>query len=139
VHLQNAERVMATILVIDDDAAMRRVLKRMLSANHDVVEAADGSIGLARFIERQPQLVITDILMPKKEGIETIREIRRIAPKVKILAMSGGGGVGTPHYLEMAGKLGADVTLMKPVSAANLRATVSALLADAPPVDTCAP
>jgi DNA-binding response OmpR family regulator len=129
---------MATILVIDDDAAMRRVLKRMLSGDHDIVEADDGSAGLARFIEHRPQLVITDILMPKKEGIETIREIRRLAPKVKILAMSG-GGIGTPHYLEMAGKLGADVTLMKPVSAADLHATVSALLADASPVGTCAP
>ncbi len=130
---------MATILVIDDDAAMRRVLKRMLSANHEIIEAADGSIGLACFIEHRPHLVITDILMPKKEGIETIREIRQLAPKVKILAISGGGGVGTPHYLEMAGKLGADVTLMKPVSAANLRSTVSALLAETPPVSTCAP
>jgi two-component system, chemotaxis family, chemotaxis protein CheY len=129
---------MATILVIDDDAALRRVLRRMLGADHDVVEAADGAAGIARFAEHGPRLVITDILMPKKEGIETIREIRRLAPEVKILAISG-GGIGTPHYLDMAGKLGADVTLMKPFSAADLRATVRALLTGTRAVGTCAP
>jgi two-component system, chemotaxis family, chemotaxis protein CheY len=130
---------MATILVIDDDAALRRVLKRMIGADHEVVEAADGAAGIARFAEHKPRLVITDILMPKKEGIETIREIRRLAPGVKILAISGGAGIGTPHYLDMAAKLGADVTLMKPFSAAALRSAVSALLADTQPVGTCAP
>ncbi len=79
---------MATILVIDDDAAVRRVLVRSLArAGHEIVEAENGSSGLARFREHAPELVITDIVMPQTEGIETIREIRRAAPHVKILAI----------------------------------------------------
>lgn len=120
---------MATILVIDDDAAMRRLLKRVLGGEHRIIEAADGSIGLARFAEHAPELVITDIVMPNKEGIETIREIRRLAPTAKILAISGGGGAGSAQYLDMASKLGADVTLMKPLRAPDLRAAVTNLLA----------
>ncbi len=119
---------MATILIIDDDPHMRRILARMLSHEHKVIEAEDGVAGLARFAEHSPDLVITDILMPKKEGIETIRELRRLAPSIKILAISGGGQIHKTNYLDMAEKLGADITLTKPVMAAELRSAVDALL-----------
>lgn|SRR5512146_1688738 len=123
---------MATILVIDDDAAVRRVLVRSLAgAGHEIVEAENGSSGLARFREHAPELVITDIVMPQTEGIETIREIRRAAPHVKILAISGSSPPNSVFYLDMAGKLGADVTLMKPIRPAELRDVVTALIGGA--------
>ena len=116
---------------------MRRLLKRLLGGDHDIIEAADGSIGVARFAGHAPQLVITDIVMPNKEGIETIREIRRLAPAAKIMAISGGGRSGNPQYLDMASKLGADVTLTKPLHAPSLRAAVNTLLASSS-VGSCA-
>lgn len=123
---------MATILVIDDDAAVRRVLVRTLTGDgHELVEAENGSFGLACFRERAPALVITDIVMPQTEGIETIREIRRIAPHVKILAISGSSPPNSAHYLDIAQKLGADGALMKPFRPAELRDVVAALIDDA--------
>ena len=129
---------MATILVIDDDAGMRRTLIRMLSGEHNMLEAQDGSVGLVRFAEHAPDLVITDIVMQIKEGIETILELRRLAPNVRILAISGGGEVRKADYLDMAGKLGADATLSKPVLAADLRAAVNRLLSTSR-VSSCTP
>jgi DNA-binding response OmpR family regulator len=129
---------MATILVIDDDAGMRRTLVRMLSGEHHLFEAKDGSDGLAQFAAHRPDLVITDIVMPKKEGIETILELRRQSPKVLILAISGGGDIRRADYLDMAGKLGADATLTKPVMAAELREAVNRLLSGSWAA-TCAP
>lgn len=129
---------MATILVIDDDAGMRRTLIRMLSDEHMMFEAKDGAEGLTRFAQHAPDLVITDIVMPIKEGIETIRELRRLAPQVRILAISGGGEIRKADYLDMAGKLGANATLPKPVMAAELRAAVKQLLSGSR-ATTCAP
>src|SRR5882757_6344710 len=129
---------MATILVIDDDAGMRRTLIRMLSGEHKMLEAKDGSVGLAQFAAHSPDLVITDIVMPIKEGIETILELRRLSPKVRILAISGGGEIRKADYLDMAGKLGADATLSKPVMAAELREAVKRLLSGSWAA-TCAP
>jgi len=79
------------ILVIEDEAAMRRTIRRMLeSAGHEVIEAEDGSRGLAQFHKRPVDAVITDIIMPNKEGIETIREIRGLDPDITIVAISEG-------------------------------------------------
>jgi CheY-like chemotaxis protein len=129
---------MATILVIDDDAGMRRTLVRMLGGEHKTFEAKDGLDGLAQFAAHAPDLVITDIVMPKKEGIETILELRRQSPKVLILAISGGGEIRKADYLDMAEKLGADATLSKPVMAAELREAVNRLLSGTWAA-TCAP
>src|SRR5271155_3662471 len=117
---------MARILIIDDDPQLRRLLARILqSVGHDVNEASNGSDGLARFAEAPPALVITDILMPEKEGIETIRELRRLAPAVPIIAMSGGGASQkSMKFLDMAAKLGATVALAKPFRAPQLIETV---------------
>lgn len=117
---------MADILVIDDEVAMRRLLSRVLTnAGHTVHEAADGQSGIALFHEVHPALVITDIVMPEMEGIETIRELRRTGPKLPILAISGGSH---PVYLRAAAGLGATAALSKPFAPEALLATVTELL-----------
>jgi DNA-binding response OmpR family regulator len=121
--------VMATVLVIDDDQQIRRMVVRVLARdNHEVIEAGDGQEGLRLFNARRPALVITDILMPEKEGIETIREIRAVAPRVPILAMSGGGTSKTMVFLDSAKALGADAALSKPFRADELIDAVNKLL-----------
>jgi len=116
----------ANILVIDDEPQMRRMIARVLNgAGHTVRQAADGNEGMALFRQAQPALVITDIVMPDAEGIETIRELRKAAPTLPILAISGGS---TPLYLDAAGKLGASAVLAKPFSNEDLLTTVEALL-----------
>lgn len=117
---------MAEILIIDDDAQMRRLIMRILiSAGHRVHEAANGATGMKRFHERLPALVITDIFMPEKEGIETIRSLRQVAPDLPILAISGSG---LKDYLNFAMQLGATATLPKPFSAEELLETVARLV-----------
>ena len=120
---------MAKILIIDDDPQMRRMIARTLTAeHHEVIEAKDGSAGLKQFITHRPALVITDLMMPDKEGIETIRELRHAAPDMPILAISGGGFAS---YLEMANALGANAALAKPFLGAALIEVINRLLASA--------
>lgn len=121
---------MAKILVIDDEPQVRRLIKQMLTrAGHDVAEAADGDEGLASLRMQMPDIVITDILMPNKEGIETIREVRRQAPALPILVISG--NAGSTLYMEMAKMLGAHAALAKPFRTAELLRAVTDLLAQA--------
>jgi CheY-like chemotaxis protein len=116
---------MAIILVIDDELAMRQLMARALQdAGHTVHAAADGRRGLAAFRQHRPALVITDLLMPETEGIETIRELQRDDPAVPILAISG----SNPIYLDFATQLGAATALRKPFSVDALLTTVSTLL-----------
>jgi len=83
---------MARILLIDDDAPVRRTLRKMLERQgYEVEEAPDGKAGLTLYQENPADLIITDLIMPEMEGIETIMELRRRFPDVKIIAMSGGG------------------------------------------------
>jgi CheY-like chemotaxis protein len=106
---------MAVILVIDDDAAMRRLMVRTLSAlNHRVIEAENGQEGLKLVDAEKPDVVITDILMPQKEGIETIREVQERAPDTKIIAVSGGGMSHNLMFLDVARAFGAHAVLAKP-------------------------
>src|SRR5216684_3398316 len=94
---------MANVLVIEDDAVTRTVVCTLLeSAGHTVSEAADGDAGLAMFYANSPDLVITDILMPGKDGIETIRELRGTNPEAKIIALSGDVRFDGPGILEAA-------------------------------------
>lgn len=121
---------MARILVIDDDADLREVMQETLvSAGHEVVLAPDGIQGLQSQRDRPADVVITDIFMPDKEGIETIRELRQEFPQVKIIAMSGGGvHVRKPGYLTTASELGADVVLKKPFDQAVLLDSIKTVL-----------
>jgi CheY-like chemotaxis protein len=117
---------MALILVIDDTATMRQLVRRMLErATHTVLEAEDGEAGLTLIERQRPTLVITDLIMPNMEGIETIQQIKRSRPGTKIIAMSGGDQLN----LHAAKKLGADAALAKPFGAATLLETIDRLLA----------
>ncbi len=107
---------MARILVVDDEEIIRFTLRQMLQkAGHEVFEAANGHVALKTFEDLGVDLVITDIIMPEKEGIETITEIRRRNPELKIIAVSGGGRTMTMNYLETAERFGADCALAKPL------------------------
>jgi len=117
---------MADILIIDDDKQMRRLLTRILQgAGHAVREAENGRGGIELFRQQRPALVISDIVMPDMEGIETIRALRTEGPVVPIIAISGGSD---PIYLRAATALGATASLEKPFAAAELLALVAELL-----------
>jgi len=100
------------------------------SKNHEVVEAQNGKVGLRLYRKNSTDLVVTDILMPDKEGIETIRELRRDFPEVKIIAISGGGRLGLERYLKLAKKMGAQRTLEKPFNGNELNEVVRELLSE---------
>ncbi len=118
------------ILLIDDDDELRTIMRRMLvAAGYEVQEAASGDAAVARYRQQRSDVVITDILMPDKEGLETIRELRRADPQVKIIAISGGGGQGGADYLELALKFGARRILQKPFTRDELVAAVSEVIA----------
>jgi CheY-like chemotaxis protein len=116
---------MSRILIIDDDPALRALMRVMLAtAGHEVQEAGDGKAGVARYRQKRSDVVITDILMPEQEGLETIRELRHLDPLVKIIAMSVAGD-GPSGHLRIAVKLGARRILHKPFSRDQLLAAVS--------------
>ena len=121
---------MARVLIIDDDPALRAVLGDVCTRlGHDVSVAINGCEGLAKAREVSPDLVITDIVMPEKEGLETIRELRRDLPQIKIIAVSGGGQkVGSTDCLELAEFLGAELTLTKPFRLNDLRHALDTVL-----------
>jgi CheY-like chemotaxis protein len=106
---------MASVLVIDDEPVTRTVIRAILeSVGHTVGEADNGLTGLAMFYANSPDLVITDIFMPQKDGIETIRELRRTNPEIKIIALSGDVRFDGPGILNAAHLLGADQVIEKP-------------------------
>lgn len=121
---------MARILIIDDDDQVRKMLRLTLNAaGFDVIEAQDGTVALKLFYQNPlVDLVITDLIMPEKEGIETIMEIRRNFPKVPIIAISGGGRIDPSDYLSLAKKLGAQITLEKPFSRQDIIDAVNELI-----------
>ncbi|MEW5900924.1 MAG: response regulator [Acidobacteriota bacterium] len=119
---------MAKILVIEDDDQVRSWLCQILSREaHDVVEASNRKQGARIFREQPAELVITDLIMPEKEGIETIVELVRTYPSVKIIAISGGGVGDAEAYLQGARILGAQRVLKKPFSREELLKAVSEL------------
>ena len=117
------------ILVIDDDPAVRRMLAAMLrKAEYEVEEAEDGRAGMKRFRELPAALVITDVVMPEQEGLETLMALRHEHPAVKVIVMSGGGLVGPDAYLSSARVLGAHGILAKPFTREELLRTVKSVL-----------
>ena len=120
---------MPRILIIDDDVDVRQPLRQMLRlAGYKVVEAADGNEGIGHVRTESIDLIITDIIMPDKEGIETIRELQRDFPSVKIIAISGGGRIAAQHILEAARSFGVTHTLVKPICKKELLLATQALL-----------
>lgn len=119
---------MADIVVIDDEPRYRRLIAQILTgAGHGVRQAADGAEGLRMCRRRPPELVITDLVMPGMEGIETILQLSRECPEVPVLAISGAEPASV--YLRAATALGAARSLSKPFTVEQLRAAVDGLLA----------
>jgi DNA-binding NtrC family response regulator len=121
---------MARILVIDDEPDIRTLLNDVLTGEgHEVEVAADGREGLAAQRARPADLIITDIFMPVQEGIETIIELQRDFPAIKVIAMSGGGNrARSLDYLPTASQFGAVRTLPKPFDIDVMLALVRELL-----------
>jgi len=96
---------MAKILVIDDEKIVRMAITHKLKKEgHEVIEAEDGEEGIEKYREDPADLIITDIIMPNKEGFETIRDLNEEFPDAKIVAMSGGGKISSENYLDIAKK-----------------------------------
>ena len=121
------------VLIADDDDQVRMLLKRVLmKAGYEVSEARNGNEAVRVFRAKPAQVLITDLIMPDKEGIETIQEFRRSNTPVKIVAMSGGGRLDQNMYLSMAKKIGADRVLSKPFMPQDLIQVVRELTGQAP-------
>ncbi len=121
---------MARILVIDDDGLTREILKEILSPlGHDIVEARDGKEGVCCYLEPPSDLVITDIVMPEEDGLEAIQEIYEKNPLARVIAMTGFDGDGEMGYLALAKKLGASLTLKKPLHKDDVLSAVETALA----------
>lgn len=120
---------MADILIIDDDEVFRDVLATALeTAGHQVRQAGNGVEGLQMFHAQPAELVITDIVMPEKEGLDTIRDLRREFPHARIIAMSGGLAHDPRLYLHMAERFGATAVLAKPFQLTDLLKAVQSAL-----------
>ena len=129
-------RTMARLLLIDDDAEVRMPLAVWLRRHgHDVVEAGNGVEGLAHLEEGSFDVVVTDIIMPDMEGIETIMRVRKRWPDLPVVAISGGGSGEPSQALRPASRLGAHATLRKPFRPSVLGELIDKLLAGdlAPP------
>ena len=122
----NGASAMHSVLVIDDDPVIRAVIQRVLECDgFSVCAVGDAQSGISRYAETKPDLVIVDILMPGKEGIATILELREANPEARIVAMTGGGAnFVAGEVLRVAELLGADHSLRKPFAPAELLTTV---------------
>lgn len=120
---------MSKILIIDDDEHIRNLFKRKLDDHgYITITADDGDVGLMLFRKENPDLVLIDIIMPRKEGIEVIREIMAEFPKSKIIAISAGGRGKASEYLDYAYKFGAKKVLEKPIDLDELVSVVEEVL-----------
>jgi YesN/AraC family two-component response regulator len=125
---------METILIIDDEAQIRSMVRLILErAGYTVREAQDGSDGIRLFREDPAELIITDLIMPNKDGIGMIIELKKDFPDLKIIAMSGGGLNRPEGYLRGAQKLGAACTLSKPLNRSDLLRAVKDTLKGSSP------
>jgi len=120
---------MKKILIIDDEPNILLMLKKMLEkSGFEIDLAPNGLEGIRLFKESNADLVITDIIMPEKEGLETIRDMRQIKPDLKIIAMSGGGKVSAENYLGAAKIFGAAKLVAKPFTRSEMISAVEELL-----------
>ncbi len=121
---------MANILVVDDEASVRKMLRNMLKTEAaEILEAENGLVAKKMCLELDIDLIITDIVMPEKHGIDLVMELKKELPELPIIAISGGGGVtGRFDYLEIVNLIGADTVLRKPFEAKQLRDVVRSIL-----------
>ena len=120
---------MEKILIIDDEAPIRKMLRKLLERNNYYVwEADNGKRGIESYKKNNPDLIITDLIMPEKEGLESIRELKKLNPDVKIIAISGGGITDPKMYLDLAVKFGAVRSFGKPVDNEILLSTIKEIL-----------
>jgi len=127
---------MPRILVIDDEPLIRSTVGTILTrAGFNIEEASDGRAGLTKVHKTPPDVVITDIFMPDRDGIEIVMELKRLYPHTKIIAMTGGGQMRMMEIASAAKLLGADYILHKPFERESLLATVNKALGTSPPAD----
>lgn len=120
---------MNKVLIIDDDPSIRQMLCRMLEREgYEVDTASNGREGVIKYRANPSEIVITDIIMPEQEGIETIRQLKSENKDCRIIAISGGGRIGPSDYLCMAKLIGASCTISKPFDRAQLLATLKEVL-----------
>ncbi len=118
-----------SILVVDDEPGIRELLSMMLeAAGHTVITAEDGVQAPKLLAANTVQVIITDLLMPERDGLEFITEVRKKFPGVKIIAMSGGGHIARDSYLRIAKNFGAHFLLEKPFSQAGVLGAIEAVL-----------
>jgi CheY-like chemotaxis protein len=109
------------ILVVEDDTLTRVTLCKLFQRmNFETCEACNGHMAIKQMHQENPDIIITDLLMPDKEGLETISDIRRENREIKIVAMSGGGHTHNMSFLDIAKELGANYTLAKPFRPAEI-------------------
>lgn len=123
---------MAHILVVSEEPAFRREIRRTLeSARHEVSDAVNGRAGLERVYERQPDIVVTDIVMPHKCGIELTAEIKRASPETRVIALANGGRANR-DLARLASRAGASLTMARALPIDNLLAQIARLLGATP-------
>jgi len=125
---------MPRILVIDDEQLLRSTVVTILTrAGFSVEEASDGQAGIAMFHKNPPDVVLTDIFMPNRDGIEIIKELKHSNSQTRIIAMTGGGHLRMMEIASAAKVLGADHVLDKPFDSESLLAAINAVLITPPP------
>lgn len=124
---------MARILVVDDEPDVRALFCEILrNAGHTVAEASNGSRALDMVSSAQPDLIVLDIFMPGRDGVEVLIAIRQSYPEIRIVTCSGGGQARIFDFLEMTRKLGADLALLKPILPDEFLRHIEACLASTP-------
>ncbi|TLS67974.1 response regulator [Mariprofundus erugo] len=116
---------MAKVLLVDDDDLLRCILTEvMISQGYEVIEAADGRPVADMIIREEPDILITDLIMPEQEGLKTIQQARALRPQLPIIAISGGGRTVSTDFLQVALIMGVNATLTKPFDHNQLVALV---------------
>jgi DNA-binding NtrC family response regulator len=125
------ERItMKSILIVDDHEISRKALRTILElSGYAVLEASDGNEAIRQFDNYNPDLVVTDLIMPEKDGIEVLFEIKQKDNDAIVIAISGGGRIGPENYLDAAKKLGAIATFEKPLKPEILLTAIKDALA----------
>lgn len=120
---------MAKILLVEDDSLVRDMLKQILErASHEVIIAEDGEQATTYLKDNKPDIMVTDIIMPKKSGITLISEVKNRHPNLEIIAISGGGRLDPTGYLDLSESLGASVSFEKPIDNTALLMAIDLLL-----------